>query len=132
MSESSIDAVSSIRPGKFNGKGNFNAWKFKTLAYLQSLGLKEVVVFNPLVFQGESSESKGAVTATNAGDGSSASSSSSASGSAPAANKRMALLKKSEKAYAIVLNLLEDELIDLVSHVEARCPPSLVCAVRNV
>jgi len=31
----------------------------------------------------------------------------------------MSLLKsKCEKAYAIVLNLLEDELIDLVSHVE--------------
>lgn len=120
MSESSIDAVSPIRPGKFNGKGNFSAWKFKTLAYLQSLGLKEVVVFNPFIFQGESTESKGAVTATDADDGSSASSFSSASSSPPAANKRiMALLKKSEKAYAIVLNLLEDELIDLVSHVEA-------------
>src|SRR5205085_1357032 len=66
MSDSSTDLGSAIRPGKFNGKGNFSAWKFKTLAYLQSLGLKDVVVVNPLVFQGESTESKGVVTATNA------------------------------------------------------------------
>jgi hypothetical protein len=33
-----------IRPPRFGGMGSFSAWKLKVLAYLQPLGLKEVVV----------------------------------------------------------------------------------------
>jgi len=49
---------SAIRPTRYNVKTSFSAWKLKTLAYFQSLGL-DVVVNNPQLFQ--ESETKGAV-----------------------------------------------------------------------
>lgn len=128
MSESISSSVgvgdgSSIRPSKFNGKGNFSAWKFKTLAYLQSLGLKEVVIQNLPALQSDSSievqgSEFGTVTATNAGTLNSSSNTSSSPLGSSSVSRGNVLKLKSEKAYAIVLNLLEDELIDLVSHVE--------------
>src|SRR4051812_35286799 len=84
---------SGIRPTRFNGKTSFSAWKLKTLAYLQSLGLKDVVVNDP--------------KKTQIGNG-----------DANSKIKAALLLKKSEKAYSILVNLLEDELTDLVATVE--------------
>jgi len=93
---------SGIRPTRFNGKTSFSAWKLKTLAYLQSLGLKDVVVNDPKLFQVEGIEKK-SKTIENAEHN---------------AKLKNMLMKKSEKAYSILLNLLEDELTDLVATVE--------------
>src|ERR1700720_2449539 len=87
--------IETIKVTRFGWKSNFSAFKHKVLAYLQTLGLKDVVVSD--------TEARGA---------------SSSSGSS---GKRSGeeISSKSERAYAILLNLLDDEVIDLVAHVEA-------------
>jgi len=89
-------STETIKVTRFGGKSSFSAFKHKVLAYLQTLGLKDVVV--------SGTEARGA--------------SSSSSGSS---GKRSGeeISSKSERAYAILLNLLDDEVIDLVAHVEA-------------
>ncbi len=106
---------SSIRPTRYNGKTNFSAWKFKTLAYLQSLGLKEVVVSDPGVSFPAETETK-----TRLGAAAVAASGSDSESSSSGTSKKNVELKmqKCEKAYSILLNLLEDHLIDLVVNVE--------------
>lgn len=91
----------SIKPPRYGGKGSFFAWKLKVLAYLQPLGLKDVVV-NPELED------------ENVGTQSSSSSTSSKRG----ADASVASQRKAEKAYGILLNLLEDQLIDLIANVE--------------
>src|SRR3984957_4945382 len=88
-------SIETIKVTRFGGKSSFSAFKHKVLAYLQTLGLKDVVV--------SGTEARGA---------------SSSSGSS---GKRSGeeISSKSERAYAILLNLLDDEVIDLVVHVEA-------------
>ena len=113
MSDTASVEGSGIRPTRYNGKSIFSAWKFKTLAYLQSLGLKEVVVADPGLFtEVESKTQSAAAVAASGSDGVSSSTSTSAT-SATAIVKA-----KCEKAYSILLNLLEDHLIDLVVNVE--------------
>ena len=109
MSSEITFSEGSIRPGKYGGKSNFSAWKFKTLAYLQSMGLKDVVVSSVLdVNELELDEAGSSVDTT------------SKKGKAAFLNDTAKLIRrKSEKAYAILLNILEDELIDLIAHVEA-------------
>jgi len=118
---------SAIRPTRYNGKTSFSAWKLKTLAYLQSLGLKDVVVNNPQLFQ--ESETKGAVVDVDVSPATEndyvhvktkkklkagmVHDSVGVNGSS-----RSVLLKKSDKAYSILLNLLDDDLTDLVATVE--------------
>src|SRR5258708_7854452 len=123
MSNEAIGS-SGIRPGKFNGKGNFSAWKFKTLAYLQSMDLKDTLVNSKSDIEmlmkeaGSSAEDTISKKGTFASDSSSGSTSAiekSSSGGHPI----QVLIRKSEKAYAILLNLLDDDLIDLIAHVEA-------------
>jgi hypothetical protein len=117
MSDNAVVDGSSIRPTRYNGKSIFSAWKFKTLAYLQSLGLKEVVVADPGLYNQTEAETKtltGVAAAAAAASGSDGVSSSSSSGKKNA----LMLKQKSEKAYSILLNLLEDQLIDLVVNVE--------------
>lgn len=96
-----------IRPPRFGGRSSFSAWKLKVLAYLQPLGLKEAVmpVGSPL----EEEKAAGSVQSTEA------SVTTSSLGSGRDARE---LLLKQEKAYGILLNLLEDELIDLVASVD--------------
>jgi hypothetical protein len=89
-----------IKPNRYNGKGSFSAWKLKVLAFLQSFGLKEVVVSG---VRGTTAE----ITAT----------SSTVSLSDPKTSDDDKV--KAEKAYSILLNLLEDSVIDLIAHVEA-------------
>jgi len=115
MSDNTAVEGSGIRPTRYNGKSIFSAWKFKTLAYLQSLGLKEVVVADPGLFNPaeDTKTLTGAAAAAAAASGSDGASSSSSS------SKKNATVKvKCEKAYSILLNLLEDHLIDLVVNVE--------------
>ena len=81
---------SSIQPPRFGGKSSFSSWKLKVLAYLQPLGLREAVVGPPLERKDEK-------------------------GDEPRLGKST---QQQEKAYAILLNLLDDELIDLVASVE--------------
>jgi len=116
MSESVAVEGSGIRPARFNGKSIFSAWKFKTLAYLQSMGLKEVVVEDPGVFplEDEGTTPAAAAAAAVGSDGVSVSGSSSTTGM----KKHVLLKQKCEKAYSMLLNLLEDQLIDLVVNVE--------------
>ena len=116
MSESVAVEGSGIRPARFNGKSIFSAWKFKTLAYLQSMGLKEVVVEDPGVFplEDEWTTPAAAAAAAVGSDGVSVSGSSSTTG----VKKHVLLKQKCEKAYSMLLNLLEDQLIDLVVNVE--------------
>jgi hypothetical protein len=120
MSDVSLisDGTSGIRPNKFGGKGNFSAWKFKTLAYLQSIGLKDIVVGSVLKGETESRHEAGSSAVTTSGkkDKATADLVDAAGSGSIGIN---AIRKKSEKAYAILLNLLEDELIDLIAHVEA-------------
>lgn len=89
-------STETIKVTRFGGKSSFSAFKHKVLAYLQTIGLKDIVV--------SGTETRGA--------------SSSSSGSS---GKRSGeeISSKPEKAYAILLNLLDDEVIDLVAHVEA-------------
>jgi hypothetical protein len=132
--EVTVDGSSGIRPNRFGGKGNFSAWKFKTLAYLQSLGLKEVVVLNrtktgvEVSLQGAGPSA--AVTSASMKKGKGVilpDTSSSGIIGDPFITEKSAVsgsdvfqiaIRRSEKAYAILLNLLEDDLIDLVAHVE--------------
>lgn len=86
MSDPSASS-SVVRPPIFSGKSSFSAWKHKVLAYLQSIGLKEVVVQPLAEAQVQSSKAASAVAS------------------------------KSEKAYAILVNLLDDSLIELISSV---------------
>jgi hypothetical protein len=128
MSDNAAVEGSSIRPTRFNGKSIFSAWKFKTLAYLQSLGLKEVVVADPGVFTPAETEMKtpsgAAVVAASGSDGVSSSSSS--------MKKNVAIVKaKCEKAYSMLLNLLEDHLIDLVVNVEPGNAHAVWCVLLD-
>jgi hypothetical protein len=111
MSESVAVEGSGIRPARFNGKSIFSAWKFKTLAYLQSLGLKEVVVDDPDMFPLKDEMKTPSGTTAVAASGSDGVSSSSSM-------KKNVVKAKCEKAYSILLNLLEDQLIDLIVNVE--------------
>src|SRR2546421_3438383 len=101
MSQSNVTELGSaqtegsgIRPTRFNGKTSFSAWKLKTLAYLQSLGLKDVVVINPQLFQVEGYDPNGESDTinpkkknkTDTGD--------------PNSKLKNVLMKKSEKAYS--------------------------------
>ena len=117
MSDVSLisDGTGGIRPNKFGGKGNFSAWKFKTLAYLQSIGLKDIVVGSVLKGETESRHEAGVSDVTTNKKSKAVSDTAADSGTL---NVQMQL-RKSEKAYAILLNLLEDELIDLIAHVDA-------------
>ena len=117
MSDVSLisDGTGGIRPNKFGGKGNFSAWKFKTLAYLQSIGLKDIVVGSVLKGETESRHEAGVSDVTTNKKSKAVSDTAAGSGTL---NVQMQL-RKSEKAYAILLNLLEDELIDLIAHVDA-------------
>lgn len=129
----SSDISSAIRPGKYNGKTNFSAWKLKILAFLQSLALKQVVVQDPCLFDHSTANPGGdSQSQIPANEGSPGSSRSASGSNATGANTsidnttkaklKLQLLqvkKKSEKAYAIILNSLEDDVIDLVAHVEA-------------
>ena len=128
MSDNAAVEGSSIRPTRFNGNSIFSAWKFKTLAYLQSLGLKEVVVADPGVFTPAEAEMKtpsgAAVVAASGSDGVSSSSSS--------MKKNVAIVKaKCEKAYSMLLNLLEDHLIDLVVNVEPGNAHAVWCVLLD-
>ena len=89
-------SIETIKVTRFGGKSSFSAFKHKVLAYLQTLGLKDIVV--------SGTETRGA--------------SSSSSGSCGKRSEEE-ISSKSERAYAILLNLLDDEVIDLVAHVEA-------------
>ena len=89
-------STETIKVTRFGGKSSFSAFKHKVLAYLQTLGLKDIVVSG---------------TATRGASSSSSGSSGKRSGEE--------ISSKSERAYAILLNLLDDEVIDLVAHVEA-------------
>jgi hypothetical protein len=95
-------SIDSIKVTQFGGKSSFSAFKHKVLAYLQTLGLKDIVV--------SGTETRGA---------SSNNSSSSSSSSSSSKRSVEEVSTKSERAYAILLNLLSDEVIDLVAHVEA-------------
>jgi gag-polypeptide of LTR copia-type len=108
---------SAIRPSRYNGKTSFSAWKLKTLAYLQSLGLKDVVVRNPQLLQVEPEKEEVDVDE----DDHHVTIKKNNKGPAvvdPGVKLKAVLMKKSEKAYSILLNLLEDELTDLVATVE--------------
>lgn len=89
-------SIETIKVTRFGGKSSFSAFKHKVLAYLQTIGLKDIVV--------SGTETRGA-----------------SSGSSGSSGKRSGeeISSKSERAYAILLNLLDDEVIDLVAHVEA-------------
>ena len=97
---------SSIRPSKYNGKTNFSAWKLKMLAYLQALSLKDHVVVTDFGLfrrqEGSNSPEDPGLQANT-------------SGSTNPNKTRAILMKKSEKAYAVLLNSLEDDIIDLVT-----------------
>jgi hypothetical protein len=86
----------SIKPNRFNGKTSWSAWKMKTLAFLQARNLRDVVVKDPGIFR----ISEGEMNVISKAD-------------------LAILMKKSEKAYSLLLNLLEDEIIDLVAPAEA-------------
>jgi hypothetical protein len=88
-----------VRPGRYNGKSSFSAWKLKVLAYLQTIGVRDVVINDPGIFRINAD----AYTTIEG---------------VSAAQNRASKLKKSEKAYSLLLNLLEDELIDLVATVD--------------
>lgn len=118
MSDNTAVDGSGIRPTRYNGKSVFSAWKFKTLAYLQSLGLKEVVVTDPGVFTPAEAESKTLAASAAAAASGSDGVSSSSSASATSVKKNAIVKAKCEKAYSILLNLLEDQLIDLIVNVE--------------
>ena len=90
-----------IRPSRFNGKTSFGSWKMKVLAYLQAIGIRDVVIKDPGLFRVGGSDSPPTIEGVNA------------------AKIRTFKLKQSEKAYSLILNLLEDELIDLVVTVES-------------
>ena len=98
-----------IRPIRYGGKSSFSAWKLKVLAYLQPMGLKDIVVKAEDEYEEDepprvSSKSSGISTSGSNKD---------------TVVNGISRKQKSEKAYGILLNLLEDELIDLVAHVEA-------------
>jgi hypothetical protein len=97
-----------IRPPLYNGKSSFSAWKHKVLAYLQSLGLKDVVVssatetqvqgsLNPVQTRSSSSTMNDSTEMTS--------------------DLITSATKRRDKAYAILLNLLDDSLIELISSV---------------
>ena len=94
---------------RFGGKGAFGAWKLRALAYLQTQGLKETVTTEGYVFG-----KKPALSLSLSGS----------SGSTDEEKKKAeqllsaASMKKGEKAYSLLLSLLEDNVIDLVSHIE--------------
>jgi hypothetical protein len=132
--EGAYDGSSGIRPTKLTGKSSFSAWKIKTLAYLQSMGLKDMVVKPKvdleLLVTGvslkpakvKSDKVKVSTIATTADP-----TPSGGDGTSTASDQKMMnvyggdptqLIRRTEKAYAILLNLLDDELIDLVAHVE--------------
>src|SRR3954453_13013270 len=91
----------------YNGKNSFSAWKHKVLAYLEIVGLKDCVN-RPGVsavqvqILGDSSLSSGKAS-IDARSGSSSSVSS--------ATTR----QKNCEAYALLINLLDDSLVDLIS-----------------
>src|SRR5258708_5381769 len=87
-------STETIKVTRFGGKSSFSAFKHTVLVYLQTIGLKDIVV--------SGTETRGA-------------SSSGCSGKRSGEE----ISSKSERAYAILLNLLDDEVIDLVAHVEA-------------
>jgi hypothetical protein len=99
-----------IRPPRFGGRSSFSAWKLKVLAYLQPLGLKEAVM--PVDLPVGSQEEEKAVGPVRRGT------SASASSHLGSEDARVEQTQRQEKAYGILLNLLEDELIDLVASVE--------------
>jgi hypothetical protein len=100
-----------IRPPRFGGRSSFSAWKLKVLAYLQPLGLKEAVMPVGLPV-GSREEEKAAGSVRSRRTEASVSSN---LGSEEDAREQTL---RQEKAYGILLNLLEDELIDLVASVE--------------
>jgi hypothetical protein len=101
MSQDSVSrSASAFRLPVYNGKSSFSAWKHKVLAYLQSIGLKDAVV-------GPGARAQVLTAGVPVGSASAVSTSSHVSVD----------VKRSEEAYALLLNLLDDTLIDLVSSV---------------
>jgi gag-polypeptide of LTR copia-type len=120
-------SIETIKVTRFGGKSSLSAFKYKVLAYLQTIGLKDIAV--------SGTETRGASSGSSGSSGkrsgeeyeedepprvSSKSSGISTSGSSKdTVVNGISRKQKSEKAYAILLNLLDDEVIDLVAHVEA-------------
>ena len=97
---------------RFGGKGAFSAWKLRVLAYLQTQGLKETVTVNSYVPEEKAALVSGA-------SGASGSSDEDRKKAEVALAMRASQQKKRERAYALLVGLLDDNVIDLVAHVEA-------------
>ena len=97
---------------RFGGKGAFSAWKLRVLAYLQTHGLKETVTSESYV----SGQQIGLLSSSSASSGSSGSSEEEKKAQLAGLALRQ---KKSEKAYSLLLSLLEDHVIDLIAHVDS-------------
>jgi len=97
-----------IKPPRYGGKGSFFAWKLKVLAYLQPLALKDVVVNPELEDENVEAQSSSSSSKRNTD----------ASVASQSTGTVVTRVRKAEKAYGILLNLLEDQLIDLIANVE--------------